>query len=121
MTEVSYSQLVYILKENRFNFVHEKELQAALEQAFDAAELTFEREVVLSKKDRIDFLFEGGLGVEVKIDGSLSNLIRQLHRYVAHDQITSLLVVTNKSRLTRVPALLNGKTIHKIAINRDAF
>ena len=121
MNTAAFNRILYILRENRFNFTGEKELQSALEQAFTAAELEFEREVSLSKKDRIDFLFPGGLGVEVKVDGSKNNLIRQLHRYAAHERIEHLLVITNKSRLASMPGTLNEKNVHAITINRNAF
>jgi hypothetical protein len=71
----------------------------------------FSREVKLSAAERIDFLMADGLGIEVKVKGSLSDVTRQLHRYAQITEIKSLLLVTTKARHLEAPRSLNGKTI----------
>ena len=99
-----------ILRTHRFRFTREAELQEAIFALLTAANIDFARECILTPTDRIDFLV-GGLGIEVKIDGSLAALTRQAHRYTALPSIESLLVVTSRFRLTDLPPTLNGKRV----------
>ena len=48
-------------------------------------------------RDRFDFFLDRRLVVEVKIDGSLSQLTRQIVRYLAHHDVEGVIVVTSKS------------------------
>ena len=78
------------------------------------------REHVLTERDRIDFLIQEtvwptdarfGIGIEVKVDGTLSELVRQLQRYAQHDLVDGLLVVSTRARLHAVPTTLSGKPV----------
>lgn len=97
-----------------FGYSDESELQAGMEKAFAADGVGgFEREYRLSDSDRIDFYWpETGIGVEAKIDHSLSALTRQVHRYMQHDAIRGLIVVSGKVRLLRLPERINDKPVH---------
>ena len=86
-------------------------LQDLIESVIDATGVPYEREVRLSAADRIDFLVAPGVGMEVKVAGSLPALLRQLQRYAQHDRVGGLLVVTNRSRLLDLPATLSGKPV----------
>src|SRR5690349_19730852 len=104
-------ELVSLIESHRFDCSTEESLQDGLEQLFVSQAIGFMREARLTGSDRIDFLLLDqppilrerrgpsaltGLGVEVKIQGSLSALTRQLHRYAKSDRITGLVVVTAK-------------------------
>lgn len=70
------------------------------------------REVELSPEDRIDFLVVGArIGIEVKVDGATSALVRQLQRYAQHDCIAGLLVVSTRAHHRALPATLSGKPV----------
>ena len=99
------------LLERRLPAVNEIALQDAIAAAFTSAGIAFDREVILSGKDRIDFLVGGHLGLEVKIEGALSEVTRQLHRYAQHDQIQGLVLVTTRMRHRALMRELNGKRI----------
>ena len=73
------------LTKRRLPAATELALQDAIALAFTAAGIAFEREVHLSAEDRVDFMVEGNVGVEVKIAGGLSEVTRQLHRYAQHN------------------------------------
>jgi hypothetical protein len=103
---------------HRFNFGNEEEFQRGIAEAFKTMGIEYQREVVLTKKDRIDFMLADGLGVEVKIDGSISALTRQLHRYAQLETIKALVVVTGRVRLTKLPNAMNGKTVNVIPVLR---
>jgi hypothetical protein len=106
------------LMRTRFRFTNEQELQQGIATVLEQDPLIFEREVRLAPKDRIDFLV-GGLGIEVKVDGTLSALTRQVYRYAQHEQIGALLVVSSLHRLARdLPPSINGKTISVHVVSR---
>ena len=110
-----------LLTRRRLPAATELVLQDAIAAAFTAEGVAFERELVLSPKDRIDFLCAEGVGVEVKIGGSLSDVTRQLHRYAQSDRIASLVLVSNRMRLLTIPRVLNGKRIDFIHLEGAAF
>lgn len=86
------------------------------------------REYELGPEDRVDFFIQEpnpthptvggpglrasiGLGIEVKVDGSLSALLRQLQRYAQHDSIDGLLVVSTRAHHRDLPATLSDKPV----------
>lgn len=109
------SAIVAALAANRYNTNNEAQLQLAIEQILTAAAIAFEREVRLDDAGRIDFL-AGDVGIEIKVDGSLSALTRQLHRYAQHERIEHLIAVTSLHRLGRLPAELCGKPLWVVKV-----
>lgn len=49
--------------------------------------------------------------IEVKTKGSRAEVVRQLDRYAAHDQVTGLLLVTSLAKLRVMPSTLRGKPV----------
>lgn len=103
--------LARILGARRFTFATEKQLQDALEAVLRAEHVEFYREVPVGPRDRIDFLTAEGIGLEVKVDGSLSEVTRQLHRYAQSVDVMGLLLVTSRSRHDHMPPSFNGKPV----------
>lgn len=87
-----------LLGRYRISGLHEDKVQKDIAAIFDQHDITHTREARLSARDRIDFLV-GNVGVEVKTQGSLPALLRQLSRYATHENVTSLLLVTATPRL----------------------
>jgi hypothetical protein len=85
-------------------FGTEEELQIGLAKALEAGSVSFRREVALSKRDRIDFMLDDGIGIEVKIDGSISALTRQLLVPQA-DAPTCAQATPHLTRRSRTPRL----------------
>lgn len=108
------------VKSYKYRFVSEEELQDALEMCFNRAQLPFVREAILSPRDRVDFLFED-IGLEVKIGGGLSEVTRQLHRYAQLDSIKSIILVTSKMQLAKLPNSINDKPIRIITLMNSVF
>lgn len=100
-----------LLDSHRFNFQTEGELQNGIAAVLTDQRIPFVREHRLTGADRIDFL-AAGLGIEIKVGGSLSAIIRQLHRYAQSAEITALLLVTTKASHLEYPQSLNGKPVH---------
>ena len=103
-------EIVEALHRFRFSATNEQELQRALWQVF-ARYPDSRREVILDARNRIDFLV-GEVGIEVKVDGSLTDLVRQLIRYAKFEQITSIVVVSTRARHRDVPRHVGGKPVH---------
>lgn len=97
------------LEARSFSWTDEADLQAAVEGALRDDGLQFEREVELSARSRVDFLVSRGVAVELKTDGSLTEVTRQLHRYALHDDVSAVVLVTTRMRHRAVPAKMGGK------------
>lgn len=95
---------------HRFHHANERELQNGIAAVLSEAGFMFERERRLAPGDIIDFFLDG-LGIEVKVAGSQAEVIRQLHRYAQHAEITELLLVSSRLRLGQLPDSLRGKPI----------
>lgn len=105
---MNLEQLRAHLAAGRYSFGNEDELQLAIADRLGAGtDWSFTREHALSKADRIDFwMFTAGIGIEVKVRGGMSALIRQLHRYAQHPDVRGLLLVTSKPTLATLPSRL---------------
>lgn len=90
----------------RFCFSTERELQDGLAQVLGD---DWKREHSISQEDRLDFFHEkAGVAIEAKIDHGLTPLTRQVHRYLGHDEIKGILVVTTKVSLSNMPDEMRG-------------
>lgn len=117
----SHSQIAELLAGYRFNFASERQLQDGIEGVLAQHSLDFEREVRLGPHERIDFMVDD-VGVEVKVAGSSVDLLRQLARYAEHDRVSSLIVVTNASRLACVEqAEFGEKRVSVVVTSRRVF
>lgn len=83
-----------------------------------SASVDFEEQVPLSPRDRLDFLC-GGVAIELKVKGSLADLLRQLDRYAEHERVSELLVVSTRRQLVRLPEMLREKPL--FAVHVGAF
>jgi len=111
------ARIVAVLDLAPLTFTNEDELQAALAEALAAADIGSEREVKLSdRRSRIDLLGPDGVGLEVKVDGSWADVLRQLTRYAKCDEIKELILVTTRAKHHHLPAALEGKPLHLLSL-----
>lgn len=108
----SVETILKIFSHYNVRFDNEKQLQADIVRIFNQNEVKFEREVRLSEEDIIDFLLDDGIGIECKIKGSSTKLIRQLYRYASHEKIKTLIVITSRNRLAVLPDHIGEKQIY---------
>jgi|GEM_PF-1558930 len=112
------TQLVNLIAGYRFRFSCEASLQNSLDELFRANQISFEREVIIGPTDRLDFLIDGGIAVEVKINGSLPALTRQVFRYAKNDRVRCILIVTSRLRLASLSDDVNGKPVSTVYLQR---
>jgi hypothetical protein len=108
------------LRTHRFRYSGERELQAGIEQVLRAAGLEVKREAPLGDAGTIDFLIES-LGIEIKVRGSRADVTRQVHRYLQHDALAGVLVVTTRAALARLPPRISGKPVFTHHLVSGAF
>lgn len=92
----------------------ERVVQDAIAERLHTAEIPFEREVEIASGDIIDFVVDGHLGLEVKVDGALGAVTRQLHRYAQSTRVDALVLVTTRMRHFSIPRSLNEKRVDLI-------
>jgi len=115
--ELTLQLLSYLLQQYRFSYISEKELQDGIELALKQENIPFTREHCMSKADRPDFVVgKGNIAIEVKIKGSIAELLRQINRYTQHKELTGILVIGTPHWLTRVPPVMNETAIHSIRL-----
>jgi hypothetical protein len=107
------------LRSHRFRCDSEADLQEGISRVLTEAGLPHRREHHLGP-DRVDF-FLAGIALEVKIDGSLSAVTRQLHRYAQHPDVHSVLLVTTRALHDRMPVAMCGKPVAVIHLEGGAF
>ncbi|MEA9392159.1 hypothetical protein SJI19_16670 [Acerihabitans sp. TG2] len=97
-----------------FNFTDEIELQDAIEKLLISKDVRFSREVRLSAKDKPDFVLEldcGKVALEIKTGGTKNALLRQINRYLNHNEIFGVLVAGTPYFINQLPLSLNNKPV----------
>lgn len=109
------------LKSFRYRFTSENELQEGLHAVLSSITETI-REYRLDEHDRPDFFLpEHGLAIEVKTKGSAKAVLEQVLRYSEHDQVRAILVVSSRVQASTLPAKINGKPLHSLALTGSAL
>lgn len=103
-------EVVETLDDYRLAQNNEAELQGAIEKVLREEGFLFEREARLSARDRPDFLVAPGVALEVKVNGSVPEVERQLKRYAESARVAVLLLVTTRGQHL-MPAALEGKPV----------
>ena len=96
--------------------LYEANIHRRVEEALLARSIAFIHEAKLSKGCRIDFL-AGSVGIEIKKGKpNTKRLLQQLARYVSHDALESLVVVSWYS--VPVPAQIGGKRTELVVLSQ---
>lgn len=89
-------------------------LQDAIEASLRRHEVPYVREHRLSPRDRVDFFVCNAFALEVKVDGGLSLVTRQLHRYAQHETVRGLILVTTRAQHRALPLSITGKALEVV-------
>lgn len=109
-------EIVLFLRARRFPLNDEKALQAMLSQEFSNAGIEHEREVVLAPGDKVDFMV-GAVAIEVKIRESKRKIYNQCARYMEHERVSSLVLLT--ATAIGLPPEICGKPIFYVSLSRS--
>lgn len=109
------AEIITHLSGYRFHYSDEKELQQGIEKCLKEGGFPLEREVDLGEPGRIDF-FGQGIGIEIKIKGSPSDVAEQAVRYCSSPKIEELIVVTGRSLSARLPEKIRDKPVHVLPL-----
>lgn len=110
-------RVVEIIARARVDLSDEKRTQRDIAEVFTAAQIPFEREVKLTKKDIVDFMV-GDVAVEVKLKTGTSkmDIYRQLERYADSEKVKALVLVTNLAM--GLPETIKGKPVYFVSLGR---
>ena len=111
--------LAKIFEGVRFRFASELDLQNGIEQLLQQHKISYAREQALTIKDRPDFIVDRGIALEVKIQGSLAQALRQINRYAKHPDISSILVVGSPSWVRQIPLAVGSKPVTSIRVTES--
>lgn len=111
-------QILSTIKTHRFDLQNEKVLQTQISKVLTDAGIKHDREHHLSVKDIIDIYFPDGsrIGIEIKITGNAKSIYKQLERYCKHEEISQIILVTNKT--IGLPKTINDKPAYIINLGK---
>jgi hypothetical protein len=112
--------VVAVIAAHRFAHATEAELQEGLAEVLTRAGYSVEREARLSARDRVDLLVDR-VGIEVKVDGSAGNVVRQLERYADSEDLDALVLASSRRHHLAMPAALNGKPVVVVSLMTGAL
>jgi len=106
------------LQSIRVNLVKDEYLlQDIIAKALDDAGITYSKEYKLAPRNRIDFLVDGGIGIEVKKGKPYTRqVVEQLKRYAAFSEITAIILVVERN--LDIPKEINGKQCCSFGLNK---
>jgi hypothetical protein len=107
-----------LLKGYRYNVGSECAFQRGVLDALTQSQIECEPEYDLGPGfGRIDlFLPKARIGIELKVKGSPSQILRQLYRYAQCPSVTSLLLITSRPRLNPIPLFIHGKPLAVLSV-----
>ena len=120
---VSISGFLEILKSYRYSVGSEDTFQRGVEHALRCHGIVFLREHQLGPKfGRIDFYVpDVKVGIELKVKGSPSQVLRQIHRYAHCPDISALILLTARARLAFSPMQINGRPFVSVPVWEGQF
>ena len=108
---IDTKQLVMELSRFRYHFNTETDLQDGVAAALRSLGVEFERESAISPGERPDFLV-GQVAIEIKIKGSLADLLRQVSRYAKQPGISEIIVLGTPYWMSMLPDSIGRKPLY---------
>lgn len=106
------------MKHLRINPVDEEfNLQNEIKQQLDLAGIKYKKEYILGPRNRVDFLVDGGIAIEVKKGKpNKKQVIEQLKRYAGFQEVRGIIVVVEKN--LDIPKRINDKPCISFGLNK---
>lgn len=121
----SIARIIMVLTSHQYTASNEAKLQDAIAGVLSLHNVTFERERRIGKRDRVDFFVTASCGrkvaLEVKVQGALSAVAMQLHRYAESTEANVVMLVTTLHRLTALPNEMANKPVYAVRLPNGMF
>jgi len=120
---VTAAAIAQVLHGVRLPLGRELAMQNAVSQALSVMGVAHEREYQLGPAHgRIDFFVpESGIGIELKVQGSPSDVTAQLFRYALSHQVRELVLVSGRVQLRNLPPTLHSKPLTVVSTWRSGL
>lgn len=104
-------KVISALKQLRIGKIqYEWELQKQIADVLDKNKILYQKEYKLGPKNRVDFLVEGGVAIEVKKGRIPRNRLKeQIDRYASFDEVKQIVIVMETSIQNPIVQASNGK------------
>lgn len=119
--DIDAESLPAALEPFKYNIGTEVDLQDGIERVLASKLIPFQREFALTSADRPDFLVDGHIALEVKIKGSIAQLLRQVDRYAKHPTISAIVVIGTPAWISTLPSEVGGKPLYKLRLMYSFF
>lgn len=111
---ITAARVAMYLQIGRYRLGNEALLQEDVERQLQIRSFPYKREMVLGPADRVDFLVDGHIALELKIKGQRRRILHQMERYAAHDCVESLILMTLVA--SGFPPAINGKPVYVVKL-----
>lgn len=97
----------------------EWDLQNDIAEIFDKHGIYYEKEYYLGKGNRVDFLTDSGVAVEVKKGKpNRTRLADQINRYAEYEQVKAIVIVVETSLRMPIKQTINGKSCAVVGLQK---
>lgn len=121
----SIERIIAALTSHQYTASNEAKLQDAIAGVLNLHNVTYDRERRIGKRDRVDFLVTASCGrkvaLEVKVQGALSAVAMQLHRYAESTDVNVVILATTLNRLTALPDEMANKPVYAVRLPNGMF
>ena len=111
-------RIIEALNKLRTNPVNDEYvLQIEIARLLCLSRITFQREYMLGPRNRVDFITDNGIVIEVKKGKpNKTQVINQLRRYAAFPKVKGIILVVEKN--LDIPREINGKPCRSFGLNK---
>lgn len=97
----------------------ESDVVSLIEEKLTDAKIGYSREVVVSKRCRVDLLTDDGIAIEVKKGKPNSNSVsRQIQRYAESEKVNAVILVSERGLFSHLTEA-NGKPVGYISLSSN--
>lgn len=116
--ECGLDRTLTALKQLRVNVVDDEyELQNKISAQLQEAGIGFKKEFYLGPRNRVDFMVDGGIAIEVKKGKpNKQQVVNQIIRYTRFEEVKAVVLIVETS--LEIPGEINGKECISFGLNK---
>ncbi len=107
-----------------YRYSSETQLHKIIAGILDDAHIQYTHEYCLDSSNRVDFWLEDGMLIEVKVDGSYPEAMRQIDRYCALEAVTGVILASTQRWAGRYDGEvqeIHGKPVMVVRLRRQVL